>query len=110
MKALLQTLQTLDPDTWRQIQGFRIQHERRTGEELTECDERLQDVVQGMVQRAVVAKGWAWKTEYLPGVKKYIAVVIRENECYTDDRYQSSGDTPCAAILRCYVECLEGQT
>lgn len=110
MKQLLNDLQNVDIDLWREIQGFRIHYELG-GQELSLCDDRLLDHVQGACQRAIAARGWTWEITDLPN-GLYIAEINQLAGGYMGDHYEanheyliaeSTAGSPSGAILTAYI-------
>lgn len=101
MRKLLEELQKVDIDLWREIQGFRI---HPGGPELTLCDDRLLDHIQGACQRAIAARpGWTYQVQNYNRFF-HIAYVVG------DGREESAqADFPAKAILAAYVAAMRSQ-
>jgi len=111
MKELLERLEKVDINLWREIQGFRIHYERFGGPELTFCDDRLLDHIQGACQRAISSRrssdfshDWFWKIQYIDD-NIYEATIYNRIESLTE----MEGQSPAQAILSCYIKALEEQ-
>ena len=108
ISSSLALLEPLDGQSWRDIQGFRIHYERG-GEELSWCDDRLLDHIQGVCQRKLAERSIGivlQLTSWFVDNKWRTELYSEEGNKVTEEDYYD-GETPAESILAAYCACLQ---
>jgi len=117
LTALLTKLKQLDEATWYEYKygslgEYEYDDENGSMSNDVDIDNLNEDGkaawLQFCIQRACQARGWDWTTEKYH--KMIFAKVTIPYECWTDDTFRASGDSPCHALLAAYIFALEGKT
>ena len=93
----LELLKKLDPNAWAEIDKWLDRVNT-----LPETDHG-QWIVQGCLQRAITARGWALQQfQYAGGEKRYAAGIFPIR-----GMFEGGGDSPAAALLAAYLEAMQ---
>ena len=105
LESSLKLLMSLDPKSWRDIQGFRM---NRHGPDRELCDLEVQDHVQGVVQRKIAERGFGLRQDYTPWYsarRRYQAFVSFGTQ--NGEMKEGEGENHAEAILAAYCACLQ---
>ena len=109
----LELLKKLDPELWKMIQSSYPIPEKRDWEHpgKEEIDKwqidvkyAIEDSIQGCLQRAIEANGWAFEVRRFGGRPSALIEVLIPDQGY--NQYHSEADSPAAALLAAYCEAI----
>lgn len=112
ISSSLALLKPLDGQSWRDIQGFRM---NKHGPDRELCDLEVQDHIQGVCQRKIDERQWDLHQQAASDIGYRATITIwkkvecqKAGTCYRPlKEVVGKGESHAEAILACYVACLQ---